>query len=137
MAFVFAPLLSPNAYWAFAWLALSNVAGTMVNGPQFAVLQTLVPERMRATSIALVYLVANLVGMGLGPWAAGALSDVLKPSFGDDSLRYAMLLMSPGFVWSAWYLWVGAKTVTRDVKVMQSRARNNVKEEDIDVDAAA
>ena len=49
----------------------------------FAVIQTLVPKRMRATSIALIYLFANLIGMGLGPLAVGVLSDALRPLLGE------------------------------------------------------
>lgn len=117
MALAFLPALAPNAYWAFAWIGLSNLAATMVNGPQFAVIQTVVPERMRATSIAFVYLFGNLIGLGLGPWVAGALSDALQLTAGQESLRYAMLLLCPGFVWSAWYLWSAAKTAARDVGI--------------------
>ena len=44
----------------------------------FALIQSLVPERMRAMSIALLFLCANLIGIGLGPLAVGALSDALR-----------------------------------------------------------
>jgi MFS family permease len=115
-AFTYLTLFSPNYYWAFAWLGLYTVANTMVNGPLLAVIQTLVPERMRAMSIAFIYLFANLIGMGLGPWAAGALSDALRPWGGEESLRYAMLVLCPGFLWGAWHLWAGSKTVTREVE---------------------
>jgi MFS family permease len=87
----------------------------MTNGPLFAVIQTLVPEPMRATAIAVVYLFANLIGIGLGPWAAGALSDGLRPLVGDESLRYAMLILCPGFLWGAWHLWEANKTVMADL----------------------
>jgi MFS family permease len=115
MGFVYIPALSVNAYAAFLWLGLSNLAGVMTNGPLFAVIQTLVPPSMRAIAVALVYLFANLIGMGLGPWAAGALSDVLGPWVGHESLRYAMLLLCPGFLWGAWHIWRSSFTVTHDL----------------------
>jgi MFS transporter, Spinster family, sphingosine-1-phosphate transporter len=120
MAFVFTPFIASNAHWAFVWLGLATILANAVNGPQFAVLQTLVPERMRATSIAIVYLFANLIGIGLGPWAAGALSDALQPWLGDESLRYAMLALCPGFIWSAWHLRAASKTAMRDVEVAKA-----------------
>ena len=120
MAFVYIPFLAPDSNWALVWLGLANLAAATINGPQFAMIQTLAPERMRATSIALVYLFANLIGIGLGPWAAGALSDALRASVGQESLRYAMLLLCPGFVWSAWHLWAARKTVCSDLEVAGS-----------------
>jgi len=89
----------------------------VLNGPFFAAIQTLVPERLRAVSFAFIYLVANLVGMGLGPLLVGALSDALRPWAAEESLRYALLLMSPGYLWAAWHAWRASHTVTRDLKV--------------------
>ena len=119
-AFVYLPALAPNHYWAFGWLGLTTMASVGINGPSFAVIQTLVPERMRAMAIALVYFFANLIGLGLGPWAAGALSDALRPWAGEESLRYAMLALSPGYFWVAWHVWRASQTVTRDLEVSQS-----------------
>lgn len=115
-AFIF---LSPNHYLAFGLMGLAVMVGTTATGPLFATIQTLVPERMRAMSIATIYLFANLVGMGLGPLAVGALSDALRPLLGEESLRYALLALCPGFFWGAWHLWRGSKTVSRDLKAVQ------------------
>jgi MFS transporter, Spinster family, sphingosine-1-phosphate transporter len=71
---------------------------------------------MRAIAIAAVYLFANLIGIGLGPWAGGALSDALRPLAGEESLRYAMLILSPGILWGAWHLWAAGRTVMADVE---------------------
>jgi MFS family permease len=108
--------LSPNRYWALAFLSLATLGGFTVNGPVFAAIQTLVPERMRATSIALVYLFSNLIGLGLGPLAAGVLSDAFRPWAGEDSLRYALLLLSPGYVWVGWHAWLGARHLAGEQK---------------------
>lgn len=107
--------LSPNQYLAFGLMGLGAAGGTTTTGPLFATIQTLVPPRMRAMSIALIYLFANLIGMGLGPLAAGALSDAFRPWAGEDSLRYALLCLCPGYLWGVWHLWRGSKTVTRDL----------------------
>jgi predicted MFS family arabinose efflux permease len=78
--------LSSNHYLAFGLMGLAAVGVCTVAGPLFAATQTLVPERMRAMSIAVFYLFANLVGLGLGPLAVGALSDVLQPRLGVASM---------------------------------------------------
>lgn len=111
--------LSPNHYFAFGFMTLATVGVHLAVGPLFATLQTLVAERMRAMSLAIVYLVANLIGLGLGPLAAGALSDALRPLVGEESLRYALLTLCPGYVWTAWHLWRASRTVTLDVGVLQ------------------
>ena len=104
-----------NVYVAFASMTLAAVGSYTINGPFFATMQTLVPQRMRAVAIAIIYLFANLIGMGLGPVAAGALSDALRPWAGEDSLRYALLALSPGYLWAGWHLWQAGRTVTRDL----------------------
>jgi MFS family permease len=108
--------LSPYAVPAFGALGLATLGVGMTLGPMLAAIQTLVPERMRAMSIAFIYLFANLIGMGLGPLAAGVLSDAFRPWAGEESLRYALLSLCPGYFWAAWHVWIASKTVTRDLE---------------------
>ena len=119
--------LAPNYHLAVAALAVGNLGGSMVFGPILATIQTLVPARMRARSIALVYLFANLIGMGLGPLAAGVLSDVLRPLSGEESLRYALVLLAPGYFWAAWHLWLASQTVARDLATAQDNVGNDTR----------
>lgn len=107
--------LASGHYLAFALLAIASIGGAVTNGPLLATMQTLVPARMRAMSLALVYLFANLIGMGLGPLAAGALSDTFQPWAGEESLRYALLIFCPGYFWAAWHLWRASQSVQADV----------------------
>jgi MFS family permease len=107
--------LSTNAYWAFALLGLLAIAQATINGPLYATLQSLVPERMRAVSIALVLLFAHLIGMGFGPLATGALSDLLRPWVGEESLRYALLILSPGYLVVGWLAWRASRSVAGDL----------------------
>jgi MFS family permease len=107
--------LSTNRYEGFVLTTLSAVAVAMASGPLFATIQTLVPEQMCAIAIAILYLFANLIGIGLGPVATGALSDVLRPSLGEESLRYSLLALSPGYLWGGWHIWQASKTVMRDL----------------------
>jgi MFS family permease len=112
--------LSSNVYLAFALLGIALVASGMVIGPMFGTIHALVPERMRATAIAILYLFANLVGMGLGPLLAGILSDAFRPWAGDDSLRYALLALCPGYVWSGWHLWLASRTISRELALTEA-----------------
>jgi MFS transporter, Spinster family, sphingosine-1-phosphate transporter len=107
--------LSPGPYRAFGLIGVFAMGMSALNGPLFATMQTLVPERMRAVSFALAYLVANLIGVGFGPLAVGALSDALRPWATGESIRYALLFLSPGYLWVGWHLWRASKTVIRDL----------------------
>jgi len=65
---------------------------------------------MRATSSALFFLVLNIIGLGCGPTIVGTASDMLKPLFGDDSLRYAMIIVIPcACIWASTHFLLAAR----------------------------
>jgi MFS family permease len=111
--------LSHDYRVALALMGLGTLGATLIYGPLFATIQTLVPAPMRAMSIAIVLLCANLIGMGLGPLVVGIISDALQPHFGQESLRYALLALCPGYLWVSWHFWQASRTVTRDVGAVQ------------------
>lgn len=76
---------------SIALMALPGAAYSCYLGPVNAVIQQIVSVRMRATAIAVFLMITNLVGMGLGPLAVGAVSDFMDARFGHESLRYTML----------------------------------------------
>ena len=108
-----------DKYWAFVLMGLASIGGNVVVGPLFAMTQSLVPDRMRATALAVMYLVANLIGGGLGPLAAGLLSDFLYPLAGQDSLRIALAVLAPGFALSGLLAWRASRTVMADLAAVQ------------------
>jgi MFS family permease len=75
-------------------------------GPPGAIVQSLVPDRMRATAAGFFGVVANLVGGSLGPLAIGSLSDALRGRYGHESIRYALAYSMLFCVWGQvhWYL---------------------------------
>ncbi|WP_242129320.1 MFS transporter [Sphingobium sp. Sx8-8] len=117
--------LSRDPITAFALLALATLGTTLLNAPLFAMIQTLVPESMRALSVAAIYFVANLIGGGLGPLAAGVMSDALHATLHQESLRFALLALCPGYLWSAWHLIRAAKTVERDIAAAELGASDS------------
>lgn len=58
-----------------ALLFVGTIALNLWNGPTFAVVQSIVEPRMRATASAIVFLLMNLIGQGLGTPVVGFLSD--------------------------------------------------------------
>ena len=112
--------LSPNKYHALAYMAISAIIGTLGTAPIFSAIQSLVNDRMRSVALAIIFLVSNLIGFGLGPLAVGVLSDLLVPTFGQESLRYALTLFSPGYLWVAYYYWKAGDTIEADIRRVES-----------------
>lgn len=81
-----------NSLWiAFpAFLSLQALSLVWL-GPVLTAFQQLVQPNMRATASAVFLFINNLIGIGLGNLAIGAISDGLKAAHGDESLRYAIL----------------------------------------------
>ncbi len=111
-----ATYLAPSQSMALLFLAISAILLTMPNGPIFSAVQCLVEERLRSVTLALLLLFANLIGFGLGPLAIGLLSDFLAPTYGDESLRYALAFSTPGVVWIAFHFWRAGETIEDDIK---------------------
>lgn len=107
--------MTRDVHFSFALLALYSFASSMMNAPVTSPLQAVVPSRIHAISFVIVYLFGDLVGSGLGPVLTGVLSDSLRHHFGADSLRWALVLMSPWFLFSAWFAWRASKTAEMDV----------------------
>ena len=69
---------------------------------------------MRATSSALFFLVLNIIGLGCGPTMVGFVSDLLQPSMGAESLRYAVLYVIPVVcVWAAIHFILAARDMAK------------------------
>ncbi len=78
--------------------------------------QSLVPLRMRGVASAIMLLIINLIGLGLGPLVVGALSDAFEPRFGEDSLRYALMLaVLVVTTWAALHYTLASRTIESDL----------------------
>jgi MFS family permease len=87
-------LLAPNLPLAWVLLLIPNALNILWLGPVITAVQHLVPQRMRATASACFLLINNLIGLGVGPYLIGWLSDALKHSYGSDALRYAAVAVT-------------------------------------------
>lgn len=118
---IIVPFLAPVYLVSSAYVALtlSIVPGILQNvylGTTIATTHALVGVRMRALSSAILFLILNLIGLGLGPVVIGMLSDYLNPTYGVDSLRQAMLyVLPPIMLWSSFHFYRAAKTLPEDL----------------------
>jgi MFS family permease len=108
--------LTDSAGLALALLVAPTAFGLMYQAPAFAVTQFLATPRMRATAAAVLLFVINIIGLALGPWTTGALSDALAPRAGTDSLRYALCIVSLLLAWSALHFWLASLTLRADLE---------------------
>lgn len=109
----------PGAYFSLACLGLVALLQSMYLGPSLAVAHSLVPASMRSLTSAVFFLVINLVGLGFGPLVVGILSDLLKPSLGVESLRWAMSIVIVISVASAILFFATAKKLVTDLNLRE------------------
>jgi MFS family permease len=95
---------------AIGLLAINALLGTLWYGPVYATAQSIVDPALRATASAVLLLIINLIGLGLGPLAVGILSDVLSGHMGlgeAQGVRWALIasatlgLAAFGLFWAA------------------------------------
>jgi MFS family permease len=84
--------------------------------PTFAMIQSLVPVQMRSVAAAICLFLLNIIGMGLGPQGVGILSDIFAPAYGQESLRYSLMVFSTLNIWCAWHYFLAARTLTHDMQ---------------------
>lgn len=70
--------------------------------PSMAAVNTVSPPSRRSLANAVFLFLFTLAGMGAGPIIVGAMSDLLEPQFGQQSLRYAMGIIVATAPIAAW-----------------------------------
>ncbi len=87
-------------------------------GPAFALCQNLSSPRMRAMTVAISLLIANVLNLSIAPAIVGGLSDYFAGAAGADaaSLRLAQLILAPSGLWAAWHYWRAEKYIIDDQK---------------------
>ncbi|MDH4385820.1 MAG: MFS transporter [Caulobacter sp.] len=83
-------------------------------GPIITSIQHLVPGQMRSTASAAFLFVNNLIGLGLGTYYFGAVSDFLEPRFGAESLRYAIYSGLAFYLVSAGLFFAASRRLQQD-----------------------
>jgi len=69
--------------------------------PGYSLAMNLAGPLVRGRTAALMSMGATAVGYGLGSQIVGILSDLLKAEAGEESLRYALIIMMVTMLWSA------------------------------------
>jgi len=105
-----------NPYIALSLQFVTGLTFSMYLAPNLALAHSLVGLRMRAMSSAVLFFILNIIGLGLGPLVVGAISDALAPRFGNDSIRYSLMLVVCVFnIWCVFHYWMASRTVREDL----------------------
>ncbi len=119
--FAFATFSADNPTTALWFFVIPGFLATVYLGNTLAMVHGLVGLRMRALASAILFFVLNLIGLGLGPFSVGVLSDYLEPSEGVESLRYALLYLVPAAsIWSAAHFMLAARHLRADLAAAPS-----------------
>jgi predicted MFS family arabinose efflux permease len=105
---------------ALVFFMFASVLHYLYLGPIFAVAQGVAEPRVRATASAIMVLILNLIGYGLGPATAGALSDMfanqaLAPQGLSAGACAQMIAEARGMplpnsdYWGAFMSWIGGQ----------------------------
>lgn len=114
--FIFAFLLVGSGPLALLCYAPISFLSATWSGPTYAVVQGLVPLRMRAMASAVLLFVLNLIGLGLGPQLVGVLNDVFHPSSGDLAIRYSLLIIGMAKAWGSLHSLLASRTLRAELE---------------------
>jgi predicted MFS family arabinose efflux permease len=104
--------LAPTAFAAFAACSVWQLVTNAVSPINVTVVSNLAPAQYRAFSLALGFLLFQLMGFGAGAQIIGALSDWLAAGRGlgaRDALRISCLTMVAFYPWAAFHFWMTAR----------------------------
>lgn len=107
-------LLSPSPAIAFFLFLVPTALGLVWLGPVIAAVQHLAPVAMRTMASACFLLINNLIGIGVGTWALGQLSEALSKEYGEESLRYSILAGTGFYVIAALLYLIASRSLKRD-----------------------
>lgn len=118
--FQFAAYLSNDLSLAFTSFSIMMFLAAVFFGPSFAMTQGLAPLRMRSVATSLLLFIQTLIGYGLGPLAAGRISDWLMPAYANESLRYALVIVGLVNIWAAAHYFWGTRTLREELAATEA-----------------
>jgi len=115
LPFTFVLLWTDHKMICLISMAICKICWTTYLAPCIAMSHGLVGIRMRALASAILFLVLNLIGLGLGPLVIGAISDQLSGDYGHNGLVYAMHVSIIMIVLAILCFWIGSKRIQSDL----------------------
>lgn len=142
---IFHPAGPSSGYVVLAILAIPTAMNSVWYGPVYAAIQGLVKPHTRATAVAVMFFILNLIALGLGPTAVGIFSDMFAAQhFGAadtaafkaacppgaaeaacltaqaEGLKMSLLVTSVVVVIGLFCFWMASRTIRRDLAAAQA-----------------
>lgn len=147
LAALFWPAGPGSGYIVLAFLAIPAGMNSVWYGPVYAAIQGLVKPHTRATAVAVMFFILNLIALGLGPTAIGRFSDIFAaqkfgaadtaafkaacpPGTTDaaclaaqaDGLQMSLLVTASVMVIGLLCFWMASRTIRQDLAKAQAEA---------------
>lgn len=106
-----------NSTHAVVLYALAGGLSLVHSAPAGAAMQGMIPDRMRGFISSSIASLLTLVGLGGGPFLAGALSDFFGAASDPKSLGKALACVSVLYVWAAIHFALASRTLKRDLEL--------------------
>jgi MFS family permease len=116
LPFSIAFLLLDDSTTALLLYFVPTALSSVYLGPAVALTHMLVKVRMRAVASSIMIFFINLIGMGLGPQAVGIISDAMTPEYGDEGLRWSLLIVLTSKVVAITLFVLAARHVIADLR---------------------
>jgi MFS family permease len=120
VALIAVPLLAastlvPTLPEAYVCLIGYTLVSGSLSSVSIATYLSMAPVHIRALVVAVMNILGLGLGGGLAPVIFGAVNDVLKHSYGDQSLRYTLLIAPAMMAMMAVMYLLASRTIDRDV----------------------
>lgn len=112
--------------FVFPLIGLQVMVSGLFAAPMIAITTTLAPVYARATAAACLTFAINLIGLGIGPAVVGTISDILRPAYGEESLRMAMLLTLLIAPLAAYLFYLASRHYREDLATAHARLGSSV-----------
>ena len=108
-------LFAPSPLSAVLFYLPHMVLNSAYSAPVAAMTQTVIHVRARAMAAAVHLLAVNLLGFGLGPLIIGALNDSWQATYGEQAIRYTMVVAVFANVVACVFYQIGARRVREEI----------------------
>lgn len=147
LAALFLPVGANSGYLTLLLLAIPTAMNSVWYGPVYAAIQGLVKPHTRATAVAVMFFILNLIALGLGPTAVGFFSDMFAaqhfgaldtaafkaacPPGGTEAacltsqaegLRMSLLVTASVVLIGLFCFWMASRTIRKDLADAQQAA---------------
>jgi MFS family permease len=114
LPFFAAVMLTPTLGIVQVLKVFLTFVASVGNGVSLSAAQSFAEPHRRALAVSLMFFLFSLLGQGLGPYVVGWVSDLLTPSLGKESLRYALLVSCAALPWAVTHYYLAARASVKD-----------------------